>query len=299
VSVTLCEVGPRDGLQNEPCVLDPGERAELVARLVACGLRRVEVTSFVNPVRVPAMADAEAVAVRVSRLPGVTYAGLVLNERGYERLWETTALDEVRMVVACTESFSARNAGATIEAAAQAAVRIARRGQADGLRVSITLAVAFGCPFEGRTPVARVLDLAERLAAEEPDELILADTIGVAAPREVRRLVSAVAALGRPVGVHLHDTRNTAVAGVYEALESGAEVIDTAVGGSGGCPFAPGAAGNVATEDVVYALERDGIETGVELDAVVEVARWLSERLGHPLDGHLHRVAATSTRSWS
>lgn len=293
MNVSICEVGPRDGLQNEATVLEPAERAELVGRLVDCGLRRIETTSFVNPRRVPAMAGAEAVVAGLDRLPGVIYSGLVLNERGYLRLRDC-GLDEARMVIACSESFSSRNAGASVAEAAAAAERIARQARADGLRVSLTLAVAFGCPFEGRTPEGRVLALAERICEFGVEEIVLADTIGVAAPREVARLVGLTAGLSVPVGLHVHDTRNTGVANVYAALEHGAQVIDSAVGGSGGCPFAPGAAGNVATEDVVYALERDGIETGVRLEALLEVAAWLERRLGHRLDGHLYRVGTAA-----
>ena len=289
MSLTICEVGPRDGLQNEARVLPAAERAELVQRLVVCGIRRIETTSFVHSGRVPAMDGAEQVTALLDRLPGVIYSGLVLNERGYLRL-RGTGLDEVRMVIACTDTFSGRNAGLQMRDAIAAAERVARQARTDGLRVSITLAVAFGCPFEGRTPPARVMSLVERLCAAAPDEVVLADTIGVAAPREVQRLVASSAAAGVPVGVHMHDTRNTGLANVYAALESGAQVIDSAVGGSGGCPFAPGAAGNLATEDLVYALERDGIDTGVQLEALIEVAGWLEQRLGHPLDGHLHRV---------
>lgn len=289
MNVSLCEVGPRDGLQNEATVVDPSRRAELVDRLAASGLRRIETTSFVNPDRVPAMAGAEAVVEHLERVPGVSYAGLVLNERGYTRLRQT-GLDEARLAIACTESFSRRNVNASIDEAFSQSEAVVRAARADGIAVSITLSVAFGCPFEGSVDQGTVLAIAQRAQLLAPDELVLADTIGVAAPREVQRLVTAVVALGTPVGAHLHDTRSTGVANCYAALEGGAVGLDTSVGGIGGCPFAPGATGNVATEDVVYALERDGIATGVDLDRLIHTATWLEEILGHPLPGHVHRA---------
>jgi isopropylmalate/homocitrate/citramalate synthase len=288
----ICEVGARDGLQNEATILDPVVRAELVQKLVRCGARRVEVASFVNPARVPAMADAEDVVALVDRHPDVVYAGLVLNERGYDRL-RATHLDEVRIVIACTETFSRRNANVSMADAFAAATRIAARAQQEKVRVSIALAVAFGCPFEGNVPEDTVRLLAERVAELAPDEIALADTIGVAGPAEVRRLVAAVAALGPPVCVHLHDTRNTAVVNSYVALENGAVALDAAVGGTGGCPFAPGATGNVATEDLVYMLERDGIDTGIDLDRLIETARWVEGLRGRSLPSHLLRAGAS------
>jgi isopropylmalate/homocitrate/citramalate synthase len=295
LTVAICEVGPRDGLQNEPKVLPPAVRAELVERLVGVGVRRLEATSFVHPARVPAMADAEEVVERVVRRPGVVYAGLVLNERGYDRLL-ASGLDEARVVIACTETFSRRNANASMAEACAAAERIVRRAHADGLRAVVALAVAFGCPFEGNVPEAVVRGLAERFAAMEPDEISLADTIGVAGPREVRRTIAATAALGVPVGVHFHHTRNTAVVNSYAAFEAGAATLESAIGGTGGCPFAPGAQGNVATEDLVYLLHRDGLDTGIELDGLIDVAAWLQERLEHSLPSHLLGVGADATR---
>lgn len=287
--MSLCEVGPRDGLQNEKQILEPSVRAELVHRLVASGLRRIETTSFVSPERVPAMAGAEDVVRLIDRVPGVVYAGLVLNARGYERL-RTTGLDEARLAIACTESFSRRNSNVSREDAFTGLAPIVADARADGLRVSITLMVAFGCPFEGRVSEDDVLTLAERAHGLTPDELVLADTIGVAAPREVRRIVAAVAELGTPVGAHLHDTRSTGVANCYAALEGGAVGLDTSVGGIGGCPFAPGATGNVATEDVAYALQRDGVDLGIDLERVIDTAAWLEGLLGHRLAGHVYRA---------
>jgi isopropylmalate/homocitrate/citramalate synthase len=283
------EVGPRDGLQNEQEILSPETRAELVDRLAATGLRRVEAASFVNPERVPQMAGAEQVAGALHRVNGVIYAGLALNERGYERLRET-GLDEVSFALAATESFSQRNAGTSVEASIAAAEEIVARSRADGLRASLTISVAFGCPFEGPVSPDRVVEIAERLASTEPDELVLADTIGVARPSQVRRLLERVAALGRPVGGHFHNTRNTGFANAYAALEAGVSMLDASVGGLGGCPFAPKATGNIGTEDLVYLLEGEGVDTGVDLDGLIDVSKWLEELLGRQLEGYVYRA---------
>lgn len=285
----LREVGPRDGLQNEEQVLPPETRAELVDRLAAAGLRRIEAASFVNPERVPQMAGAEEVVSALERRDGVVYSGLALNERGYDRL-RATGLNEVSFAVAATESFSQRNANASVEESVTMADEIAKRAPMDGLRSSITISVAFGCPFEGKVDPDRVVDIAERLAASEADELVLADTIGVATPRPVKALVERVSALGKPVGGHFHNTRNTGFANAYAALEAGASALDSSVGGLGGCPFAPKATGNVATEDLAYLLEGEGVETGVDLDALIAISQWLEELLGRRLEGYLYRA---------
>ena len=282
------EVGPRDGLQNEQEVFPPETRAELVRRLAAAGLKRIEAASFVNPERVPQMAGAEEVVTALER-DGVVYAGLALNERGYERLRET-GLGEVSFALAATESFSQRNAGASVEESIAAAEAIVGRARADGIRASLTISVAFGCPFEGPVSPDRVVEIAERLAATEADELVLADTIGVATPTQVRSLLERVATLGKPVGGHFHNTRNTGFANAYAALEAGVSVLDASVGGLGGCPFAPKATGNVATEDLVYLLEGEGVGTGVDLDALIDVSEWLEQLLGRQLEGYLYRA---------
>ena len=290
--VTLYDVGPRDGLQNEPEVLDVETRAELVRRLVATGLAGIEVASFVDPRRVPQMANAEEVVAVVGGAPGVARAGLTLNERGYERL-VATGLDEVRFAFGVTESFNQRNQGASVDESLAAATRIVTRAREDGLRSTVTLSVAFGCPFEGEVDPADVLAVAERVVgAAAPDSLVLADTIGVAAPSAVRSLVAQADASGVPVGGHFHNTRNTGYANALAALDAGAVVLDASVGGLGGCPFAPKATGNIATEDLVYMLEREGVETGVNLDGLIGVAAWLAELLGRRLDGQLYRSGA-------
>ncbi len=289
----LREVGPRDGLQNVEQTLPTETRAELVDRLSAAGLTRIEAASFVNPDRVPQMAGAEEVVSALERRAGVLYSGLALNERGYDRLLDT-GLDEVSFAVAATESFSQKNAGASVDAALGDAEQIVARARDDGIRSSVTISVAFGCPFEGLVDADRVVEIAERLAAAEPDELVLADTIGVATPRPVKALVERVSALGRPVGGHFHNTRNTGFANAYAALEAGASALDSSVGGLGGCPFAPKATGNVATEDLAYLLEGEGVETGVDLDALIAISQWLEELLGRRLEGYLYRAGLPS-----
>ena len=288
-TVRICDVGPRDGLQNESEILPPGDRAGLVRRLVEAGLRTVEVASFVDPRRVPQMAGAEEVVAALARTDGVLYAGLALNERGYERL-VATGLDEVRFAFGATDSFNRQNQNASVEESLEVAGLVAQRGKADGIRVALTISVAFGCPFEGRVEESRVLELVETLAALEPDDLLLADTIGVATPRQVRRLMERAAELAVSVGGHFHNTRNTGYANALAALEAGATVLDSSIGGLGGCPFAPRASGNIATEDLVYLLEGEGVETGVSLDALVEVSAWLESVLGRRLEGQLYRA---------
>jgi isopropylmalate/homocitrate/citramalate synthase len=289
------EVGPRDGLQNEQEVVPPETRAQLVRRLADAGLTRIEAASFVNPERVPQMEGAEEVVAALEPRDGVVYAGLALNERGYERLRET-GLEEVSFALAATESFSQRNAGASVEESIAAAETIVARAREDGIRASLTISVAFGCPFEGPVDPDHVVEIAERLAATEADELVLADTIGVATPTQVRSLLERAAALGKPVGGHFHNTRNTGFANAYAALEAGVTMLDASVGGLGGCPFAPKATGNIATEDLVYLLEGEGIETGVDLEALIAVSEWLEELLGRRLEGYVYRAGPFRTR---
>ena len=283
----VADVGPRDGLQNEPDVLEPRVRAELVERLARAGLPRVEAVSFVRPERVPQMAGAEEVVAAITGRDGAELAGLVLNEKGYGRLAQTT-IDRVNVTLAATDSFSERNAGMPMEDALRQTRAVLEAARRDGRPATATVSVAFGCPFEGRVDPDRVVALAEKLAGA--DEVVLADTIGVATPRQVKSLVARVAELRSGVGAHLHNTRNTGYANAYAALEGGAEILDASVGGLGGCPFAPRATGNIATEDLVYLLDGDGVETGVDLGAVIEVAEWLESLLGRQLPGQLYRA---------
>ena len=287
--VTVVEVGPRDGLQNEPETLDPSVRVELVDRLARTGLPTIEAASFVDPRRVPQMAGAEEVFAAIDRREGVRYAGLALNERGYERALAAAA-DEVRVAFGATESFNQRNQNASVEGSLAAAKRIVGRARDDGIRSTVTISVAFGCPFEGEVEERRVLELAAELAVAKPDVLLLGDTIGVGAPGQVRRLVSGAVELGGVVGGHFHNTRNTGYANALAALEAGATVLDASIGGLGGCPFAPKATGNIATEDLVWMLEREGVATGVDLDALVEVSSWLEALLGRRLEGQVYRA---------
>jgi isopropylmalate/homocitrate/citramalate synthase len=283
--VTLCDVGPRDGLQNEADVLAPAVRAELVNRLAAAGLPRVEAVSFVRDDVVPAMAGAEEAVAGIERREGTEYSGLVLNERGLERL-RATPLDRVSVSLGVTETFNRRNQNASLDAAVATVRGILAAADRP---VTVTLSVAWGDPWEGRVDPGRVLAVAEQLV--DADELVLADTIGVATPGRVRSLVERLAALGRPVGGHFHDTRNTGVANVWAALEGGATLFDASVGGLGGCPFAPGATGNVATEDLVYVLEEEGVDTGVDLEALLAAGRWLEGVLGRALPSPLYRAS--------
>jgi isopropylmalate/homocitrate/citramalate synthase len=291
VKVIVCDVAPRDGLQNEAKRLDPDTRAELVNRLAAAGVPRIEAVSFVNPERVPQMAGAEEVVAGIDREPGVVYAGLALNEKGYDRL-RATVLDEVHYAFAATETFNQRNSNASVEESVQAAERIVERAHADGIRASVTIGAAFGCPFEGAVDPGRVLELARRIVAAGADEVVFADTIGVGVPRQVRELVGSGAELGVPVGAHLHNTRNTGFANAYVALEAGASVLDASLGGIGGCPFAPKATGNICTEDLVYLLTGEGVETGIDLDALIGIAEWLEGLLGRQLPGQVYRAGA-------
>ena len=279
--VTICDVGPRDGLQNEPETLAPRVRAELVNRLAAARLPRVEAASFVRADAVPQMAGAEEVVAAIERRGGTEYSGLALNEKGYERL-AAAGLDRVNFTLAATDSFSRRNANQSVEEAVAAAARIIERAV---LPLTLTISVAFGCPFEGRVDPGVVAELA---AGFPSVEVVLADTIGVATPRQVRDLVQRT----RAPGVHLHNTRNTGYANAVAALEAGATLFDASCGGLGGCPYAPRATGNIATEDLVYLLEGDGVETGVNLDALIETSTWLEGRLGRRLEGQVYRAGA-------
>ena len=286
--LVVCDVGPRDGLQNEAEVLEPAVRAQLVNRLAAAGLPRVEAVSFVRPDRVPQMAGAEEVVAAIDRVEGVEYSGLVLNEAGYERLL-ATPLDRVNCTLAATETFNRRNGNASLEEALARVLAILERSERPA---TVTISVAFGCPFEGRVDPGVVANLAARLDARA-DEVVLADTIGVATPGQVRSLVERV----RPAGVHLHNTRNTGFANAYAALEGGVRLFDASVGGLGGCPFAPRATGNIATEDLVYLLEGDGVETGVDLDELVRVSEWLEGLLGRELPGQVYRAGPFPSRT--
>ena len=305
MDVTIVEVSPRDGLQNERVILSTEAKVELVARLVGAGARRVEAVSFAHPKLVPAMADAEAVMERVPRVDGVAYAGLVLNRRGLDRAL-AAGVDEVNVVVGVSDTFSRRNQNASTEESMRAAVDTIGSARSAGLFTTLTLATSFGCPFEGEVSPDRVAELAARGAGAGAQELCLADTIGVGVPSQVRDLAARVrAAAGEepPLRFHFHNTRNTGFANAVAAVEAGALVLDASAGGIGGCPFAPEATGNIATDDLVYLLERMGHDTGYDLEALLPTAAYLSEQLGHevpamlPRAGSFPRPAPNLTRS--
>jgi len=283
VAITVCDVGPRDGLQNEPETLAPAVRAELVDRLGAAGLARIEAVSFVRGDRVPQMAGAEEVVAAVTRRDGVELSGLVLNERGWER-FAAAGLDRVNVTFAATETFNERNGNATL---AEAVARVeAILAAAAATPATVTLSCAFGCPFEGEVDPGAVSELVAPFSGRA--EVVLADTIGVATPSAVCALVERTGA----AGFHGHNTRNTGYANCLAALEAGATVLDASVGGLGGCPFSPRATGNVATEDLVWMLEREGISTGIDLDALVRISQWLEEQLGRTLEGYVYRASS-------
>ncbi|HYY03068.1 MAG TPA: hydroxymethylglutaryl-CoA lyase [Gaiellaceae bacterium] len=283
--MTICDVAPRDGLQNEPETLEPAMRAELVNRLAATGLPRIEAASFVRADAVPQMAGAEEVVAAIERIEGVEYSGLALNERGYERL-VASGLDRVNFTLAATESFNRRNGNRSLAEAEAAAAVVVERSQ---LPVTLTISCSFGDPFEGSVDPGVVAALAERFAGRA--EIVLADTIGVATPSQVRALVERT----RARGVHLHNTRNTGYANAVAALDAGATLFDASCGGLGGCPYAPRATGNIATEDLVYLFEGEGIATGVDLDALIAIARWLEGVLGRRLEGYVYRAGLAPT----
>lgn len=291
MNVTVCDVGPRDGLQNDREILAPEVRAELCDRLAATGLARIEAGSFVNPARVPQMAGTEDVFAGLHRHDGVVYAALALNSRGVQRALEA-GVDEIHLAYPLTDTFAQRNQGMTLAEAADAAEVMIGEAHAASLRVTITLGASFGCPFEGKVDPGIVSEHAARMVAAGVDEVVLADTIGVGVPAQVRRLLPDVLAQadGRPVGLHLHNTRNTGYANALTGIEHGATVFDASIGGLGGCPFAPRATGNIATEDLLYLLDSEGVDTGVDLDGLIATAEWLADVLGRDLPGLVYKA---------
>jgi isopropylmalate/homocitrate/citramalate synthase len=289
--VTLCDVGPRDGLQNDSAILSPQTRAELCRRLAATGLPRIEAGSFVNPKLVPQMAGAEDVFAALPRANDTVFAALALNVLGAEGALAAHA-DELHLSYAMSDSFAQRNQGMTVEQAATACEQMIALAHQAGVRATVTFSVAFGCPFEGRIDPGVVIANVARVAAAGADELVLADTIGVAVPAQVRGLVPDALREGdgKPVGLHLHNTRNTGYANAVVGLEHGVTVFDASIGGLGGCPFAPRATGNIATEDLVYLLDGEGVETGVDLDGLIATSEWLAARLGRELPGLVYRA---------
>jgi hydroxymethylglutaryl-CoA lyase len=286
---TVVEVGPRDGLQNEDAILATERKVELIQRCVDAGLRRIEAVSFVNPARVPQVADAEAVLAAVPRRADVRYSGLVLNRRGLDRAL-AAGVDEVNVVVVASDEFSMRNQGCTTSQMLASWAEMA--GALGGVPATVTIAAAFGCPFEGETPPERVAEIARQAQAGGAAEIALADTIGVGVPAQVRDLVRRVAdvAPGTPLRCHFHNTRNTGYANALTAIDEGVQALDAAAGGFGGCPFAPAATGNIATEDLLYALHRTGVTTGASMESMAATGTWLGEQLARPVPALLGRA---------
>lgn len=285
--IEMVEVSPRDGLQNEKTLIATADKLALIERAIAAGVRRIEVTSFVNPRAVPQMADAEDVCAGLPVRDDVTYIGLVMNARGAARALETGRIDQLGAVAVATDSFAMANQGQTSDGSVDAARDIIAMARAAGKTGQVTIGASFGCPFEGEVAEDRVVAMAVALAAAGPVEIGLADTIGVGNPVQVTSLVGKVRAAvpDIPVRVHFHNTRGTGLANVWAAVQAGAVTVDAAIGGLGGCPFAPGAAGNVSTEDVVYMLERAGVRTGLDLSQLVSANHWLGEVMQRSLPG--------------
>jgi hydroxymethylglutaryl-CoA lyase len=297
--IEVVEVGPRDGLQNEPDIISTEVKLALIDRMIGYGARRLEVASFVHPARVPQMADAEAVIEGLPDRADCTYVGLVLNKRGVMRALATReggkrGVDQVGCVVVASDTFGQRNQGQTIAEGIAETRDMLRFARAEGMRAQVTISAAFGCPFEGEVPHATVLAIAEELAAEGPEEIALADTIGVGTPFEVCELFGRLGELlgdRIPMRAHFHNTRGTGVANAWEAYRTGVQVFDASLGGLGGCPFAPRATGNIATEDLVYMMARSGVETGIALEAAIAANRWFAGLLGRELPSAVARAA--------
>lgn len=281
--IEIIEVGPRDGLQNQSAILSTPDKVAMVEKLIAAGARRLEVASFVNPARVPQMADAEAVIAGLPDRADVTYVGLVLNGRGLDRALKTK-INEIGVVAIATDSFGLRNQKQTWRESVEVSIDVITRAKKAGLRAQATISVAFGCPFEGEVPLDRVVEMARAIAAAGPLEIAVADTVGVGVPAQVKTMIAALkeAIPGMPLRCHFHNTRNTGLANAFAAAEMGVERLDASVGGIGGCPFAPSATGNIGTEDLVYLLHRSGFETGYDLAKLNAMAPWLAGRLELP-----------------
>jgi len=287
-TIEIVEVGPRDGLQSEPGVMPTAAKIEFIERLIDAGLRRLEVTSFVNPKKVPQMADAEQVLAGLNKRADVRYVGLVLNRKGFERAL-TAGCNEIGMAVVASDTFNRRNQGVGTDESIAAWLEIAKEAHAAGVRPQVTVSAAFGCPFEGEIAVDRVIDVAKRVAEGDPYEVAFADTIGVGVPSQVTEIVTRAreALPGVRLRAHFHNTRNTGLANAYAAVEAGVSALDSSAGGIGGCPFAPAATGNIPTEDLVYMLQRMGVSTGIDLDKLLATGEWLQQTLGRSVPGML------------
>ena len=292
-SVEIVEVSPRDGLQNESQAVSTEDKLRLIERAVNAGIRRLEIASFVNPKRVPQMADAEEVIAKAPRSEDVTYIGLVMNQRGAERALDTN-IDQLGAITLCSDTFAKKNQGQTALETLEVALGVIRLARAEGRSATVMISSAFGCPFEGEISETDVIDYAKRLAEAEPCEIALADTIGVGDPWRVAALFDKLreAVPGMPLRGHFHNTRNTGIANAYAAIQAGVTAIDASVGGLGGCPFAPAATGNIATEDLVYMLDRGGIETGVDLAKLMDTCSWMNDVVGRQLPAMVSRAGS-------
>ncbi len=289
--IQIVEVGPRDGLQSEPEVLSTADKREFIERAIAAGIKRLEVASFVHPKRVPQMADAEALIETLPQLDDVSYIGLIMNERGLDRALNT-AVHEVGMVVVSTDSYNQKNQGVTTDESVAAWLKIARRAKAQGLRANVTIAAAFGCPYEGEVAAERVFELVERVLEAGPAEIGIADSIGVGVPDQVSSVLAGVRerVSDLPLRCHFHNTRNTGLANAQAAVAAGVTYLDSSIGGIGGCPFAPAATGNIPTDDLLYMLDRSGVKTGVSLANILDTTAWLRETLGRDVPALLPKA---------
>lgn len=296
--ITLVEVGPRDGLQSEPEILSTDTKVEFIQKAIDAGVRRLEVASFVHPKRVPQMADAEALIERLPQLDGVSYIGLIMNERGLDRALDTN-INEVGMVVVSTDSYNRKNQGVDTDESIRVWGEIATRAQQNGLRANVMISSAFGCPYEGEVSVDRIVDLAKRVIESNPAELGIADSIGVAVPDQVSELLGRVSEIigDLPIRCHFHNTRNTGLANADAAVKAGVTYLDASIGGIGGCPFAPAATGNIPTDDLLYLLQRSGVETGVSLEKIIEVSAWLESELGRAVPALLPKAGIFPSES--
>jgi hydroxymethylglutaryl-CoA lyase len=290
-SISIIEVGPRDGLQSEPEILTTATKIEFVKRAIDAGIRRIEVTSFVHPKRVPQMADAEEVIQGLPKRDDVIYIGLVLNRRGFDRARDVN-IDEIGMAVVASDTYNQRNQGVPTIESIKAWLDIAKDAKAAGIRANVMVSSAFGCPFEGEVPLSRVLDIVDQIMEGDPVELGIADSIGVAVPNQVTELIGAVKerAPNVPIRCHFHNTRNTGLANAQAALDAGVASLDASIGGIGGCPFAPAATGNIPTDDMLYMFDRSGVETGVSLEKIIETSNWLAEQLGRGVPAMLPKA---------
>ena len=290
-AVSIIEVGPRDGLQSEPEILTTDVKIEFIERAINAGIRRMEVTSFVHPKRVPQMADAEDVIRGLPARDDVIYIGLVLNRRGFERARDVN-IDEIGMAVVASDTYNQRNQGVPYADSIKAWLDIAKDAKAAGIRANVMVSSAFGCPFEGEVPLQRVLDIVDQIAEAEPVELGIADSIGVAVPNQVTELIGAVRERvpHLPIRCHFHNTRNTGLANAQAALDAGVASLDASIGGIGGCPFAPAATGNIPTDDLLYMFDRSGVETGVSLEKIIATSNWLQEQLGRTVPAMLPKA---------